>query len=77
MEFLLLLGYGIVLIGGIWFLIVAFKESALWGIGCFLLAPVSIVFLIKYWQDSKNPFFVQLAGLGLVLIAALSGVGAQ
>jgi len=75
MEILLLIGYGITIIGAIWFLIVAFSESILWGLGCFLLAPVSLVFLIMHWQDSKNPFFMQLAGLALIFAATPSGFG--
>ncbi|WP_257229995.1 hypothetical protein [Acinetobacter sp. YH12251] len=56
--FILYLGFAIILIGGLGFLIAAFKTSILWGLGCLLFYPISIVFLILYWQDAKNPFFL-------------------
>jgi len=73
MELLFHLGIGIVIIGNIWFLIAAFQESVLWAIGCFLLPPVSLVFLAMHWSRAKNPFFLQLAGIGTILLAALLG----
>ncbi len=44
MEVLLYIGLGIFIIGGIGTLIAAFKTSILWGIGCLLIAPVSLLF---------------------------------
>jgi len=70
MEILLFLGIGIAIIGGLWLLVVAFSENILWGLGCLLIGPVSIVFIFMHWEDAKNPFFTQLAGLGIALIAA-------
>ena len=75
MELLAYLGMGVSIIGGIWFVIVAFTESILWGLGCLLLAPISLVFLIMHWQQAKNPFFVQLSGLGLIIVATMLGGG--
>ncbi|WP_257227369.1 hypothetical protein [Acinetobacter sp. YH12070] len=60
--YILYLGLAIILIGGLGFLIAAFKTSILWGLGCLLFYPISIVFLILYWQDARNPFFLQLIG---------------
>lgn len=51
----------IALIGGVWFLIVAFQESVLWGIGCVIIPFVSLIFLVIHWEDAKKPFLVQLA----------------
>ena len=61
--FIMYLGFAVILIGAIGFLIAAFKNSILWGLGCLLFSPISIVFLILYWQDAKNPFFLQLIGI--------------
>ena len=56
-------------VGGIWLLVVAFKQSIAWGI-CSLLIPfVIIVFAIKYWQNAKTPFLIFIAG------AVLWGIG--
>ncbi len=70
MEVLLYIGIGIFIIGGIGTLIAAFKESLLWGLGCLLFTPISLVFLVLHWQKAKNPFFLQLVGLAVVLLGA-------
>ena len=51
--------------------IAAFKNSLLWGLGCLFFYPISIVFLILYWQDAKNPFFLQLIGIFIVFLGAM------
>ena len=76
MEFVLMIGMGVMLVGGIWILIEAFKESILWGIGCLLLAPVSIVFVFMHWDVSKKPFLIHLGGLGIAIIAVIAGANA-
>lgn len=55
-------------IGGIGTLIAAFSTSVWWGLGCLLISPVSLVFLILHWDVAKNPFFLQVAGLVLMLL---------
>ena len=65
------LGLAVFIIGGIGFLIAAFKNSILWGLGCLLLYPVSIIFLILNWSEAKNPFFLQLLGIGIMLIGSV------
>ena len=69
---LIYLGGAIIIIGAIGFLIAAFRNSILWGLGCLLFSPISIVFLILYWQEAKNPFFLQLIGLGLVFLGSMT-----
>ncbi|MDY6483190.1 hypothetical protein SKM54_12155 [Acinetobacter faecalis] len=68
---LMYLGFAIIIIGAIGFLIAAFKTSILWGLGCFLFYPISIVFLILHWQEAKNPFFLQLIGIGFVFASSM------
>jgi hypothetical protein len=77
MEILAYVGIGIIVIGGLGLLIAAFKESILWGIGCILLSPVSIVFLVLHWEEAKNPFLLQLVGIGLLLVSTVLGGGAD
>ncbi|MFT4255596.1 MAG: hypothetical protein QM599_01310 [Pseudoxanthomonas sp.] len=62
------LGLAVFVIGAIGTLIAAFKTSILWGLGCLLVAPVSLIFLILHWDVAKNPFFLQLAGVALMFI---------
>ena len=57
----MVLGLIIGLIGGIWLLVLAFKESVLWGLCCLLVPFASIVFIIMHWSDAYKPFLVSLA----------------
>lgn len=71
---LLVCGYIVALVGGIWFLVVAFRESILWGLGCLLVPFVGIIFLIKHWDIAGKPFLIQLAGWVPILIGvAITG----
>lgn len=67
MEILFYLGLFVFIIGGIGTLIAAFKTSIWWGLGCLLVAPVSLLFLVMNWGVAKNPFFLQLFGVGIML----------
>lgn len=73
MEILAYIGLLIIFIGGIGFLIAAFKESVWWLIGCILISPISLLFLILHWNQAKNPFFLQLVGVAIVFLAAYLG----
>ncbi|WP_432698465.1 hypothetical protein ACQUQP_09025 [Marinobacterium sp. YM272] len=73
MDILVFVGVLIVVIGGIGFLIAAFRTSILWGLACLIISPVSIIYLILHWSEAKNPFFLQLAGLAIILIAGSMG----
>ena len=68
MSALTVLGFVIMVIGGIGTLIAAFRTSVLWGLGCLLVSPVSLFFLIIHWDVAKNPFFLQLIGLAIAFI---------
>jgi hypothetical protein len=70
MDFLVYIGLAVFIIGGIGTLIAAFKTSVLWGIGCLLIAPVSLLFLITNWAIAKNPFFLQLIGVGIMFLGS-------
>ena len=71
MAALTYLGLFIFVIGGIGTLIAAFKVNIWWFLACLLLAPASLVFLILHWQEAKKPFFLQLAGFALIIIASM------
>lgn len=75
MQALFWIGLAVMLIGGIGTLIAAFSESLLWGFGCLLLWPVSLLFLVTHWDVAKNPFLLQMAGLVLYLVGAKSVAG--
>ncbi len=62
---MMLFGVGLImgLIGGIWFLVVAFQENVLWGLGCLFVPFVSLIFLIMHCDKAGKPFLIQLAGV--------------
>jgi uncharacterized membrane protein len=64
-----IIGLGIFIIGGIAFLIAAFRTSVIWGLGCILVAPVQIIYLFLHWDEAKKPFCIQLVG-GAILFAS-------
>jgi hypothetical protein len=41
---------------------------------CFLIPIVQLVYVAAHWKESKEGFFVQIAGLLLMLLAAITGV---
>jgi hypothetical protein len=59
----------------IWFLILAFQESVLWGIGCMCVPLVWLIYLIQHWDEAKRPFFVQLSALAPYFLAIMLGGG--
>lgn len=75
---MVLMGIGglVLFVGAIMFLVVAFKESVLWGLGCILIGPVELIFLIVHWNKASVPFFIEVGGLA-VLFAGFSLAPAQ
>lgn len=67
----ILLGLGAVLavIGSIWLLIAAFRQSIWWGLGSILLPLVWLIFVILNWDEAQKPFLCSLAG------GILGGIG--
>lgn len=66
-----LIGMLLVLIGGIWLLVVTFKEGVLWGLGSLVVPVVSIAFVCMHWHESKKPFLLQVAGLVLIVVGVV------
>jgi len=53
----------------VWLVVVAFKESALWGVLVLLFSPITaIIFAIKNWDEAKKPFLVYV-GSGAASLA--------
>lgn len=74
-EIALYIGLGIFVIGGIAFLIAAFKTSLLWGLGCLLLPPVALIYLFVHWNDAKGPFLTQMFGVAFIAFSAYAQGG--
>ena len=64
------------LIGGIWFLVVAFRQTIWWGLGSLFIPIVALVFLIMHWGDAAKPFFVSLLGVVIMVVVAVLIPGA-
>jgi hypothetical protein len=68
---IILLGIVIFLIGGLLFLVAAFRESIWWGLACLFLPVVSFFFLIVHWREARKPFFLQLLGFVVLLVGVI------
>lgn len=69
-EIFFFIGLAIFVIGGIGFLVAAFRTSLIWGLGCLLISPIQIVYLFVHWDSAKGPFTVQLFGGLIIFITA-------
>jgi hypothetical protein len=66
---LVLVGAAIWIWGSLWFLVAAFSQSVLWGLGSLLLPfPVGFIFLIVHWPKAKKPFGVNMLGLVMLVL---------
>ncbi|MEL7235731.1 MAG: hypothetical protein AAGK74_14605 [Chloroflexota bacterium] len=59
---LLVIGLLLALYGGISLLIIAFRKSILWGLGCLFVPFVSLVFAIMNWDEAGRPFLISVGG---------------
>ena len=67
----LIISAGILMISSIIaFYIAAFREHILWGLGCILIPPVNLFFLIIHWDKGGQPFLFHIAGC-VTLVAGL------
>ena len=65
-----ILGIIISVVGGIWFLVAAFKVSIGWGIACLFLPFVQLIFLFVHWKEARKPFAVGVLSMGVLFVAA-------
>ena len=64
------------LVTGLWMLVLQFKTSILWGLGCLIIPLVSLVWLVMHWEVGKRPFLFSLvAAVVFGIGAALSSAG--
>ena len=66
------IGQGLILstIGGILFLIVAFRDSVMWGLGGLFLPFMAGIFLILHCTDIVKPFGTVLVFIGFRMFPA-------
>ena len=73
----LVIGVIITIVGGASFVIVAFEESAWWGLGVLFFPIVSPIFLILHFGDAWRPALKFVIGFVLVLLGTLLRFAAQ
>ncbi|MGY8770298.1 MAG: hypothetical protein ACKVH8_17920 [Pirellulales bacterium] len=65
------------LVGVIWIIVIAFKESVLWGLGCLFVPFVVLIFAIMNWDSASKPALIVIGGIGLsVMGGVLAALGA-
>jgi hypothetical protein len=70
---LVFLGILLMIVGGLMLLVAMFRASIWWGIFGLIFAPVQIVFVFKYWDESRSAIFAQIAGMLMILASLLLG----
>lgn len=64
-------------VASVWLVVVAFKQSPLWGLATLFIPFAALVFVIKYWQESKKPFLLSVGtGVATIALAFIAGIGA-
>lgn len=71
--FLFFLALVLFIIGGLMLIIAMFRVSFWWGMGGLVFAPVQLIFVFKYWNESRSAIVMQTIGLLLILAAAMTG----
>lgn len=72
---LILLGFLLSLIGGIWGIVLAFQDSTIWGLLYLFVPFASLVFIIKKWGNPavKKSFFLGLLEAAIAILGAFLG----
>ena len=68
----ILSGVLLYLIAVVWILILAFQKSFWWVLGCLLVPPVALVFLLLYWPATKTPLLLKLSAYALIIGGVLA-----
>ena len=63
-----LLGMALGLIGWLWIVVNAFRESVLWGVGSLLISPIALVFAVINFGANKIPLLLCVIGIVLVFM---------
>lgn len=70
---LMLIGMGMAFVGGLWMLVVAFQESVLWVLACWLIPFAGLVFVAMHWDKASRPFLLNIGGLGILFLGVFVG----
>ncbi len=70
------LGWTFAFLGSLWIIVLGWQRSVAWGIGCFLLPLVQLIYVGLHWKESKEAFFMILGGFAFMILAHFVGVPA-
>lgn len=65
----LVLGWMLAFLGSLWIIVLGWQRSVAWGIGCFLLPLIQLIYVALHWKESKEAFFMILGGFVCMIIA--------
>ena len=68
---LIAIGFLIALFFGIKLLIIAFRESVLWGLGSLFVPFVGLIFVIMHWEQTKKPFLYSFLAIPFYIVGFL------
>jgi hypothetical protein len=71
---LFVLGWLLAFLGSLWIIILGWQRNIIWGVVCFLVPIVQLVYIAAHWKESKEAFSLQIAGLVLLILATVAGV---
>ncbi len=74
MSTMFMVGIAIAAIGGIWLLVLAFRESFIWGIGFIIVPFVSLIFVALHWGKAWKPFLINVVGGALIFAGFTSNL---
>lgn len=67
------LGILLALVGGIWLLVLAFRQSVLWGLAALFAPFAGIFFIARLWSEARHAFFVGFSSVALFAVGVLVG----
>ncbi len=70
-AFLVVVALVAMFIGSVVLIVRAFQTSVLWGLAYLFVPFAALVFVVKYWDETKKPFAILMSGLGILLLAVL------
>lgn len=68
-----LIGFLLVMAGGVWFLIIAFQDDVMHGLLCMFVPFYSLYYLVTNFDETKSAFFTQLIGIGIIMLSSCVG----
>jgi hypothetical protein len=68
------LGWILTFLGSLWIITLGWQRNIHWGVVCFFVSVIQLVYVALHWKESKEAFFLLIAGFVLVIIGGLTGV---